>query len=138
MVDCIAFFPNSRVLKVSRDRFLPLKTCRDLFLLKSTLYDLDSNGTFNLYPLKFGLLPSIDLGDEFATYETFNIGVPDIPNILELDHLTVMGNVFFGRNTTLKGTVIIICDENDVITVPDGSILENVTIWHKSQLEDMN
>ncbi|AJU21563.1 BMC_2a_G0021520.mRNA.1.CDS.1 [Saccharomyces cerevisiae] len=138
LVDCIAFFPNSRVLKVSRDRFLPLRTCRDLFLLKSTLYDLDSNGTFNLYPLKFGLLPSIDLGDEFATYETFNIGVPDIPNILELDHLTVMGNVFFGRNITLKGTVIIICDENDVITVPDGSILENVTIWHKSQLEDMN
>lgn len=138
LVDCIAFFPNSRVLKVSRDRFLPLKTCRDLFLLKSTLYDLDSNGTFNLYPLKFGLLPSIDLGDEFATYETFKIGVPDIPNILELDHLTVMGNVFFGRNITLKGTVIIICDENDVITVPDGSILENVTIWHKSQLEDMN
>ena len=109
-----------------------------MFLLKSTLYDLDSNGTFNLYPLKFGLLPSIDLGDEFATYETFNIGVPDIPNILELDHLTVMGNVFFGRNISLKGTVIIICDENDVITVPDGSILENVTIWHKSQLEDMN
>ncbi|KAJ1533817.1 UTP--glucose-1-phosphate uridylyltransferase [Saccharomyces cerevisiae] len=129
---------SSEILKVSRDRFLPLRTCKDLFLLKSTLYDLDSNGTFNLYPLKFGLLPSIDLGDEFATYETFKIGVPDIPNILELDHLTVMGNVFFGRNITLKGTVIIICDENDVITVPDGSILENVTIWHKSQLEDMN
>ncbi|CAI4508534.1 BBM_1a_G0023070.mRNA.1.CDS.1 [Saccharomyces cerevisiae] len=138
LVDCIAFFPNSRGIKVTRNRFLPLKTCRDLFLLKSTLYDLDANGTFNLYPLKFGLLPSIDLGDEFATYETFNIGIPDIPDILELDHLTVMGNVFFGRKITLKGTVIMICDKDDVITVPDGSILENVTIWKKSQLEDMN
>jgi UTP--glucose-1-phosphate uridylyltransferase len=29
-----------------------------------------------------------------------------IPRILELDHLTVTGDVNFGRNITLRGTVI--------------------------------
>jgi UDP-N-acetylglucosamine pyrophosphorylase len=29
-----------------------------------------------------------------------------IPRILELDHLTVTGDVYFGRNVTLRGTVI--------------------------------
>lgn len=29
-----------------------------------------------------------------------------IPKIIELDHLTVTGDVYFGRNVTLRGTVI--------------------------------
>ncbi|CAI4064416.1 hypothetical protein SUVZ_08G0350 [Saccharomyces uvarum] len=136
--DCIDFFSNSQIIKVPRNRFLPLATCEDLFLLNSNLYDLDTSGSLNLYPLRFELLPSIKLGDEFANYETFKIGIPDIPNILELDHLTVMGNVFFGYKIILRGTVVIICDEDDVIIIPDGSILENVIVRNKSQLEDID
>lgn len=29
-----------------------------------------------------------------------------VPKMMELDHLTVTGDVYFGRNVTLKGTVI--------------------------------
>ena len=29
-----------------------------------------------------------------------------IPNIMDLDHLTVSGDVYFGRNVVLRGTVI--------------------------------
>lgn len=29
-----------------------------------------------------------------------------IPNIIDLDHLTVTGDVHFGRGVTLRGTVI--------------------------------
>ncbi|CAI4063409.1 hypothetical protein SKDZ_08G0300 [Saccharomyces kudriavzevii ZP591] len=138
LADCIGCFSSGQAMKVARSRFLPLTTCRDLFLLKSNLYDLDANGTFNLYPLKFGLLPSIKLGDEFANYETFRIGIPHIPDILELDYLDVMGNVFFGRRVILRGTVIIICDKDEVITIPDGSILENSIIRNEFQQDDMN
>jgi UTP--glucose-1-phosphate uridylyltransferase len=48
-----------------------------------------------------------------------------IPNILELDHLTVAGDVWFGRKVTLRGTVIIVANEGSRIDLPDGSILEN-------------
>ena len=36
-----------------------------------------------------------------------------IPDILELDHLTVSGNVTFGKGVSLKGTVIIIANQGD-------------------------
>lgn len=45
--------------------------------------------------------------------------------MLELDHLTVSGDVWFGRNITLRGTVIIVANEGSRIDLPDGSILEN-------------
>jgi UTP--glucose-1-phosphate uridylyltransferase len=42
-----------------------------------------------------------------------------------LDHLTVTGDVNFGRNVTLRGTVIIVANEGQRIDIPDGCILEN-------------
>ena len=38
-----------------------------------------------------------------------------IPDILELDHLTVSGNVNFGKGVVLKGTVIIIANHGDQV-----------------------
>lgn len=48
-----------------------------------------------------------------------------IPDILELDHVTVSGNVTFGRGVILKGTVIIIANHGDRIDIPSGALLEN-------------
>ena len=48
-----------------------------------------------------------------------------IPNILHLDHLTVSGDVCFGKGISLKGTVIIIANHGERIDIPDGSTLEN-------------
>ncbi len=48
-----------------------------------------------------------------------------IPDIIELDHLTVSGNVTFGKGVVLKGTVIIIANQGDRIDIPPGAILEN-------------
>ena len=50
-----------------------------------------------------------------------------IPDIIELDHLTVSGNVTFGRKSKviLKGTVIIIANHGEQIDIPSGAILEN-------------
>lgn len=44
----------------------------------------------------------------FATFkiQDFQKRFQKIPNIIELDHLTVSGDVHFGRNVTLRGTVI--------------------------------
>jgi len=42
-----------------------------------------------------------------------------------LDHLTVSGDVYFGRNITLRGTVIVVANEGQRIDIPDGCILEN-------------
>ncbi|KRH93481.1 putative UDP-glucose pyrophosphorylase [Pseudoloma neurophilia] len=52
-----------------------------------------------------------------------------IPDIVELYHLTVSGNITFGRNISLKGTVIIIADNESVINIPDGAILDDNILY---------
>jgi hypothetical protein len=37
----------------------------------------------------------------------------------------VTGDVYFGRNVTLRGTVIVVANEGQRIDIPDGCILEN-------------
>lgn len=61
----------------------------------------------------------------FIQVKEFLNRFPTIPDILELDHLTVSGDVTFGRKVTLKGTVIIIANQGERIDLPSGTILEN-------------
>ena len=60
-----------------------------------------------------------------AQIQQFQKRFKKIPKILELDHLTVTGDVYFGRNVTLRGTVIVVANEGQRIDIPDGCILEN-------------
>ena len=69
--------------------------------------------------------PLVKLGDEFKKVGDFLKRFASIPDILELDHLTVSGNVTFGRGVILKGTVIIIANHGERIDIPAGAILEN-------------
>jgi hypothetical protein len=61
----------------------------------------------------------------FVQIQQFQKRFKKIPKILELDHLTVTGDVNFGRNVTLRGTVIIVAKEGQRIDIPDGCVLEN-------------
>merc|ERR1711981_220580 len=102
----IRHFKNAHGVNVPRRRFLPVKTCSDLMLVKS----------------------NFKLGSDFKKVSSFQSRIPSIPNIVELDHLTITGAVNLGRGVTLKGTVIIVATEGSTIDVPPGSILENVVV----------
>ena len=94
----------------------------------------------------FPATPLVKLGDtHFKKVSAFLARFGSIPDMLELDHLTVSGDVTFGRggayqNTcafflltqclifaavSLRGTVIIIANHGDRIDIPAGAILEN-------------
>jgi UDP-N-acetylglucosamine pyrophosphorylase len=45
----------------------------------------------------------IKLGADFKKVSQFQKRIPSIPKILELDHLTITGNVNLARGVTLKG-----------------------------------
>ncbi|KIV95917.1 putative UTP--glucose-1-phosphate uridylyltransferase [Exophiala mesophila] len=123
----IKHFKNAHGVNVPRRRFLPVKTCSDLMLVKSNLYTL-SHGQLVIDPNRFGPAPLIKLGSDFKKVAQFQKRIGTIPNIVELDHLTVTGDVNFGRGIVLKGTVIIVATENSTIDIPPGSILENVVV----------
>jgi UTP--glucose-1-phosphate uridylyltransferase len=123
----IRHFRNAHGVNVPRRRFLPVKTCSDLMLVKSDLYSLQ-HGQLVIDPNRFGGAPIIKLGSDFKKVSDFQKRIPSIPRIAELDHLTITGPVNLGRNVTLKGTVIIVASEGSTIDVPPGSILENCVV----------
>ena len=123
----IRHFKNAHGVNVPRRRFLPVKTCSDLMLVKSDLYSLQ-HGQLVMHQDRFGPAPLIKLGNDFKKVSDFQKRIPSIPKILELDHLTITGAVNLGRGVVLKGTVIIVATEGSTIDVPPGSVLENVVV----------
>lgn len=119
-------FRNPCGINVPRSRFLPVKKTSDLMLVMSNLYQL-KDGFLTMSPARpFPSVPLVKLGDNhFAKVREFLRRFASIPNCLELDHLTVSGDVTFGRGVILRGTVIIIANHGDRIDIPPGAILEN-------------
>lgn len=119
-------FDNAVGLNVPRSRFLPVKKTSDLLLVMSNLYTLTLGALVMSSKRMFPTTPLVKLGDNyFKKVGGFIKRFGSIPDILELDHLTVSGDVTFGKGVSLKGTVIIIANHGDRIDIPDGSILEN-------------
>jgi len=124
----IEYFRGSYGVNVPRSRFLPVKSTSDLFVVQSNIYTL-SAGTLIMNPKRpFSTIPLIKLGDSFKNVSDYQRRFSKIPNLLELDHLTVSGDVTFGSNVTLAGTVIIVANFGQRIDIPSGSVLENKVV----------
>ncbi|XP_067297040.1 UDP-glucose pyrophosphorylase 2a isoform X1 [Pseudorasbora parva] len=118
-------FENALGINVPRSRFLPVKTTSDLLLVMSNLYSMDA-GSLTMSPKReFPSTPHVKLGSSFTKVRDYLKRFESIPDMLELDHLTVSGDVTFGKQVALKGTVIIIANHGDRIDIPAGAMLEN-------------
>lgn len=123
-------------INVPRSRFLPVKQCQDLMLVMSDLFN-QSNGMLLRNPLRDNpVLPLIKLGAEFKKVSDFLGRFETVPEISELDHLTVSGDVTFGPGVTLKGTVIILSNEGERIEIPPRALLENKIVTGNLRLLD--
>jgi len=121
----IKCFEGALGINVPRSRFLPVKTTSDLLLVMSSLFTMKKS-LLDMNPLRsFPSVPLVKLGGFFSKVSEFLRRFGSIPDLLELDHLTVSGDVTFGKGVILRGTVIIIANQGDRIDIPPGSILEN-------------
>ncbi len=129
MGSAIRFFSGARGVEVPRSRFLPVKKTDDLLLIQSNLYELH-NGMLLMSPeRKLPGTPLIKLDAvHFGTVKDFNSRFASIPDILELSHFTVSGDVSFGYSVALKGTVIIVAHPGSRIDVPSGSTMQSVVV----------
>ncbi|KAJ8296198.1 putative UTP--glucose-1-phosphate uridylyltransferase [Rhodotorula toruloides] len=133
----IKHFNNAHGINVPRSRFLPVKSCSDLLLITSDLYQLE-HGQLRMNPSRmFQSTPVVKLGDHFKKVSAFQKRFKTIPSLLELDHLTVAGDVSFGRAVTLRGTVIIVANDGQRIELPDGTTLENKLVSGHLKLTDL-
>jgi len=136
----IELFKNSIGINVDRTRFLPVKKTSDLLLVQSNLYTLQHGQlVFNqkrIEKMDEESLPNINLGEFFTNVSDYQKRFPTIPDLLELNHLTVSGNVYFGKNIVLKGNVIIVAHDDCRIDIPDNSVLENKVITGDLRIHD--
>ncbi|XP_054085664.1 UTP--glucose-1-phosphate uridylyltransferase isoform X2 [Zeugodacus cucurbitae] len=130
-------FDGAIGINVPRSRFLPVKKTSDLLLVMSNLYHL-KNGSLVMSPQRmFPTTPLVKLGENhFSKVKEFLGRFDKIPDIIELDHLTVSGDVTFGRGVSLRGTVIIIANHGDRIDIPAGAILDNKIVSGNMRILD--
>ena len=124
----IKHFKNAHGINVPRNRFLPVKSTSDLFLITSDLYKLQHGELVLNTKRTFGTNPLVKLGDHFKKVNHFLSRFQSPPQILELDHLTVTGDVTFGHSVVLQGTVIIVANHGSRIDIPSGSILHDKVV----------
>lgn len=80
-----------------------MKTTSDLLLAMSNLYNVRNGSLYMNHARMFSISPLVKLDDEnFAKIKDLLSRFSTIPDVLELDHLTVSGDVTFGSNVSLK------------------------------------
>jgi UTP--glucose-1-phosphate uridylyltransferase len=107
MGSAIACYEKAAALVVPRFRFAPVKTTNDLLAIRSDLYTLGEEHQVALHPRRFRPPPAITLDPRFykniADFEPrFAKGAP---SLLQCDALQIDGDIHFGANVRIEGSV---------------------------------
>uniref|UniRef100_A0A183CVY4 UTP--glucose-1-phosphate uridylyltransferase n=1 Tax=Gongylonema pulchrum TaxID=637853 RepID=A0A183CVY4_9BILA len=122
-------------IKVPRSRFIPVKKTQDLLIVMSDIYEISDDYSLQMRCTGTKHLPIVELSEHFSKISEFQRRFPEIPSLREMASLKIIGDVYFGRNVTLKGCVEIIVDEGQQLTIKDGECLENIRLIRKSNSE---
>ena len=106
----IASLRGSKALIVPRQRFAPVKTCSDLFVLRSDAFAVTPDWRLELAPACNGKGPVVDLDTKlYKLVDKMESLTPDgVPSLVKCSRLTVKGPVVFAKGTTLSGEVQIV------------------------------
>ena len=124
MGSAIACFNGAQAIVVPRNRFIPVKKNNDLLLLWSDLYALNELRHLVMAPVRT-TPPLIFLDERYYQLiddmrERFPYGAP---SLIECTELRVEGNIYFGRNVTLRGKVHIVNDSQTPLWIEDDACL---------------
>jgi UTP--glucose-1-phosphate uridylyltransferase len=118
----IDVFEGAAAVRVPRRRFVPVKTTNDLLALRSDAYVVTDGWVVELAPMRAGHPPLIELDADFfkllADFEAHFPAGP--PSLVGCDRLVVVGDVTFGRDVVVRGTVTL----KGPLEVEDGTVLE--------------
>jgi len=125
-------------INVPRSRFLPVKSCSDLFLVQSNIFELQDGGFLQRNQNRIiPEAPLVKLDDVFfKKVQDYMARFRGVPDISELESLTVSGNVWFGKDISLRGSVIIVAHPGGQINIPSGTVLENKVVTGNLRILD--
>jgi UTP--glucose-1-phosphate uridylyltransferase len=118
----IGVFDGAVPVRVPRRRFSPVKTTEDLLALRSDAYVLTEDARVELAPERDSMPPVVDLDDDyFKLLRDFDAHFPaGAPSLVACERLAVEGDVTFGREVVVRGTVTV----SGPRRIEDGAVLE--------------
>ena len=125
----ISLFDGAEAVRVPRTRFIPVKKCSDLMIIRSDCYQLKEDQSLARTATVKTALPKVTLDDRFYKkvddFESrFPAGAPSLQQCLSLE---INGDVRFGKDVTLTGDVQISNNTSVQVEIASGSILEGIT-----------
>ena len=118
----IDVFEGAAALHVPRSRFVPVKTTNELLALRSDAYQLGDDWTVRLVPAREGRPPLVELDSDYfkllSDFEARFAAGP--PSLARCERLTVKGDVSFGRDVVVRGSVTV----EGPARIEDGTVLE--------------
>lgn len=121
----IGVFEGARALRVPRRRYAPVQTTADLLAVRSDAYMLIDGAQVELARQRAGRPPVIELDPRFyKPLPDFEARFPTgAPSLVGCDRLTVIGDVRFGRNVIVRGSVVIKQRGSGQLTIEDNAVL---------------
>lgn len=121
----IALFPGAAALRVTRERFAPIKHTSDLLVVRSDCYRLEPDGRVAPDPARDLPPPLVELDPACYRFvddleRRFPFGPP---SLLGCRRLVVRGDVRFGRGVVIQGDVELTAPPGTVRTIADGARL---------------
>ena len=120
----IGSFPGAALLHVPRSRFAPVKTTDDLLVLRSDVYEVSEDLEVEPVADRADNLPFVELDKRFyrlidAFEQRFPAGAP---SLRDAERLVVHGDVTFGADVRVRGTVEL--DAESPMAIDAGTVLE--------------
>ncbi|MEA2431544.1 MAG: UTP--glucose-phosphate uridylyltransferase [Thermoleophilaceae bacterium] len=122
----IDVFDGAAALRVPRERFAPVKTTNDLLVVRSDTYVLTDDARVVVAPeRRLPALPLVELdSDHFKLLRDFEARFPSgPPSLVECERLTVEGDVLFGADVSVRGSVTVEQRGHDQLRIDDGATL---------------
>ncbi len=120
----LSLFPGATALRVTRERFMPVKTCQDLIGLWSDAYCLTEDFHLKLDSVTPEPVISVLDPQHYKMVHQLRSRFPHgAPSLRECTRWEVQGDVTFGRNITLKGNVVISNKTGRPQTLPDHTVI---------------
>jgi UTP--glucose-1-phosphate uridylyltransferase len=121
----IDVFEGAAALLVGRPRFAPVKTTNDLLVLRSNAYELREDYSVELAPQRRGEPPFVDLDPHhYKLLPDFDLRFPyGAPSLVACERLAVRGDVSFGRDVVVRGSVVVEHPGDGRLVIEDGSVL---------------
>lgn len=121
----IGVFPGAEVLSVGRDRFLPVKTCSDLLVVRSDIYTLDDAGVLRMRPeRKLGPIAVVLDQCYYKLIDDFEARFPEgPPSLIDCTRLQFEGDLRFEAGVVLRGAVQIVQAGDSQSCVPARTLI---------------